>query len=361
MPNLEIKLDRHRYQIHIDSWNPALVIRELHKLTSDKVFIITNATIAKLYRSKLNSIFRKLIAVEWIIIPDGERYKTLSTCERIHVTLSRKGAHRKSVLVALGGGVVGDITGFVAATYMRGIRFVQMPTTLLAQVDSSVGGKTGVDLPTGKNLVGAFHQPHAVFIFTDFLKTLPKRELSCGLAEVIKYGIIQDEAFLNFLSTRATKILNLESKSLQHIIFNSCRIKARIVELDEKENNLRAVLNFGHTLGHALETATGYKKFKHGEAVALGMLFALSLSYETGLAKVDHSPEITLLLNVFGLPTRLKSIQVDDLMTAMKSDKKKTSQNIRFILVGKIGTTLQSEIEPKVIRSCLQKLLKKSQ
>lgn len=355
MPILNVKLPQSKYNIHIIKWNLDLVAREIKTLvSSEKIFIITNKTIAKLYQQKIQKAFSKSFDLEWLVIPDGEQFKTLNTCEKLHETLSRKGAHRKSTLIALGGGVVGDITGFVAATYMRGIDFIQMPTTLLAQVDSSVGGKTGVDLKTGKNLVGAFHQPRAVFILTDFLKTLPTREFKCGLAEVIKYGIIWDATFFTFLEKNAPSILKLDAEILTHLIATSCLIKTKIVQKDEKEANLRAILNFGHTLGHALETTTGYKTLKHGEAVALGMLFALRLSNELGLTQKDLTPRLDNLLAKLQISLRLPKINITQVMTAISTDKKITSKNIRFILIPKLGKSIIKELDLKVVQTCLK-------
>ena len=275
--------------------------------------------------------------LKWILIPDGEKFKTLKTCELVLHKLVAGGAHRKSCLVAFGGGVVGDITGFVASIYMRGIDFIQIPTTLLAQVDSSVGGKTGVDFAGGKNLVGHFHQPKAVFIQTDFLKTLPQRQYLSGLAEVIKMAALSSSAALTFIEKNVKKIQARDPAVLQKLIAQSVAFKSKIVAKDEQENNIRAILNFGHTLGHAIEGITAYQKFTHGEAVAMGMSFANHLTDGLDLAKESAQNRLRELLNAFGLPTAWPNFAKSVYQKFLKNDKKRTDQTIRFILLEKIG------------------------
>lgn len=353
MRTLKVQLPQNSYSIHISAWDLTHTAKQLQKICKENIlFIVTNHKIRKLYQKKIQKHFKSL-ELKWISIPDGERYKNLTTCEKILTQLTKKGAHRGSTLMALGGGVVGDITGFVAATYMRGIAYVQMPTTLLAQVDSSVGGKTGVDLSTGKNLVGAFYQPRAVFIHTDFLKTLNKREFRCGLAEVIKYGIIWDAKFFSYLKKNAQKILNLQPQALGHIIKTSCQIKAQVVKKDEKEQSLRAILNFGHTLGHAIEAATGFHKIKHGEAVAMGMVFAAKLSHQLQYSHKDHSYDVMSILKLFSLPTQPPKIVSSLYLKAMRNDKKSTGKNIKFILIKKIGKVDIVPLTLKEIQACL--------
>jgi len=338
MKILKVSLPKNSYNIYISPWQLKHSLSCLKNIIEeDKIFIITNNTIKKLYQKKIDGIFSKGLKTIWISIPDGEIHKRLVTCEKIHTRLSQKGAHRGSTLLALGGGVVGDICGFVAATYMRGINHIQMPTSLLAQVDSSVGGKTGVDLVTGKNLVGAFYQPKAVFIHTDFLKTLPKRELKCGLAEVIKYGIIWDKPLFNYLKKHSKSILKLNPTNLANIIYKSCAIKASVVKKDEKEANLRAILNYGHTLGHAIEALNGFKRIKHGEAIAMGMVFAAKLSFQTGYSQINHTQDIQSILKQYGLPTNYPKYRGADYKKAILRDKKAIGKNIKFILVKKIG------------------------
>jgi 3-dehydroquinate synthase len=253
-------------------------------------------------------------------------------------TLAQLGASRDATVIALGGGVVGDLAGFAAALWMRGIAFVQIPTTLLAMVDSSVGGKTGVNLPQGKNLVGAFHQPRAVFIDPDTLRTLPERELLAGLAEVIKYAAIGDSEFMDWLEANVRSLLDRDSAALQHAIETSVRHKARVVAADEHERGERALLNLGHTFGHAIEAATGYKRFLHGEAVAIGMLAAARLSAALGMAAVADADRLQTLLSRFGLPTTIpKDLDDRQLLDLMRLDKKAESGKLRLILWRGVG------------------------
>lgn len=311
-----------------------VIKKNLHE---KKLFIISTAKIKKLHGKNITRVFEKDLNLIWILVNDSEKNKTLSTCEKILTKLSNKGANRRSMLLALGGGVIGDMTGFAAAIYMRGIPYFQMPTTLLSQVDSSIGGKTGVDLKTGKNLAGAFHQPKAVFIHTDFLKTLPLREIKCGLSEIIKHGIIADKTFFDFLNKNSAAILNLNLPILEKTIHRSCQIKARIVAKDEKEDHLRALLNFGHTLGHAIETLSRFKNIKHGEAVAMGMVYAAKLSHKTGISDRDYSPDIKSILEKFGLPTKMPVFGKKNYENTLAKDKKSGGKTIRFILVKKTG------------------------
>jgi 3-dehydroquinate synthase len=294
--------------------------------------VVTNETVEPLY---LEALLADLPGkqVRAISLPDGEEYKTLETVEDILDTLVEAGANRDTTLVALGGGVVGDITGFAAACYMRGVRFIQVPTTLLAQVDSSVGGKTGVNHASGKNLIGAFHQPQAVLIDTDTLKTLPDRELRAGLAEVIKYGAIVDAKFFAWLEDNIESLLARDAEALAVAIQRSCELKAEIVAEDEREGGRRAILNFGHTFGHAIERCQGYGDWLHGEAVAAGMVMAAELSGgdETGLGRLET------LLERAGLPTRPPAIAAADLLAAMGMDKKVMQKRLRFVLLRALG------------------------
>lgn len=336
---LHVPTAKHPYDIFIsrcDLKHSASVIRSFSR--EGRVFVITGRRVATLYRHRITAALRSCsLGVEWLVLADGERHKNLATCERLLTRLSKLGAMRQSLILALGGGVAGDIAGFVAATYMRGIDFIQMPTTLLAQVDSSVGGKTGVDLTTGKNLVGAFHQPRAVLIHTDFLQTLSRRELACGLAEVVKYSAIRDAALLSHLEQRATDILDLKQNLLRQIIHRSCAIKAAIVGRDEKESGERAVLNFGHTLGHAIEALSGFSRIRHGEAVAMGMVFAARLSQRLGYCSYDHAPRLGRLLKRLGLPTAWPAYSRGRYAAAIRKDKKSTNSDIKFILLSRLG------------------------
>ncbi|MBI4412160.1 MAG: 3-dehydroquinate synthase [Deltaproteobacteria bacterium] len=307
---------------------------------SDRYVILTNRTIARLYRPRIRRILKTTKPLGWIVIPDGERHKNPKTVAGIYERLVQLKADRKTGLVALGGGVVGDIGGFVAATWLRGIPYIQVPTTLLAQVDSSVGGKTGVDLSSGKNLVGAFHQPVWVLIDTNFLRTVPRREFLCGLSEVVKYGIIRDESFFRFLEKNIGKILNLDHNALIHIIGRSLKIKADIVSRDERESGLRSLLNFGHTLGHAIETLSGYRRIHHGEAVSRGMVYSAVVSYERGLCPMGVVDRIYNLLRKIGLPVRWPDYSKKAYARVMAADKKAVGEKIRYIGIRGIGRSV---------------------
>jgi 3-dehydroquinate synthase len=294
--------------------------------------VVTNETVEPLYLDALsaNLAGKQLRAIS---LPDGEAYKTLETVEDILDTLVENGANRDTTVVALGGGVVGDIAGFAAACYMRGVDFIQVPTTLLAQVDSSVGGKTGVNHASGKNLIGAFHQPRAVLIDTDTLKTLPDRELKAGLAEVIKYGAIVDADFFAWIEDNLEALIARDADALAAAVQRSCELKAGIVAEDERESGRRALLNFGHTFGHAIEHCQGYGEWLHGEAVAAGMVMAAQLSAsDAALAR-----RIARLLERAGLPSRPPAIAANDLLAAMSLDKKVQGKQLRFVLLRSLG------------------------
>ncbi len=300
--------------------------------------IVTNETVAPLYarqlRERLAASYRE---VHTVVLPDGEAYKDWQTLNRIFDVLLAEGCDRKTVLFALGGGVVGDMTGFAAACYMRGVPFVQVPTTLLAQVDSSVGGKTAVNHPLGKNMIGAFHQPARVICDLDTLSTLPPRELSAGLAEVIKYGPIADASFLEWLEANMEGLRQREPELLVHAIRRSCEIKAQIVGADEREGGLRAVLNFGHTFGHAIEAGLGFGVWLHGEAVAAGMVMAAELSERLGLAAPGLCQRLSRLIDRAGLPTRGPALGADEYLRHMRVDKKAEGGDIRFVVIEGLG------------------------
>ena len=299
--------------------------------------VVTNETVEPLYLEALTAALTGK-QVRAISLPDGEAYKTLETVEDILDTLIEGGANRDTTVVALGGGVVGDIAGFAAACYMRGVGFIQVPTTLLAQVDSSVGGKTGVNHASGKNLIGAFHQPRAVLIDTGTLQTLPDRELRAGLAEVIKYGAIVDADFFAWLEADIHALLARDPQALAVAIRRSCELKAAIVAEDERESGRRAILNFGHTFGHAIERCQGYGKWLHGEAVAAGMVMAAQLS----AADKSLAERIGNLLERAGLPTRPPEIAATDLLAAMGMDKKVQQKRLRFVLLRNLGEAFVS-------------------
>lgn len=294
--------------------------------------VVSNETVAPLYYQKLlpNLAGRDVSCVK---LPDGEAHKTVATMQTILDALVESRANRDVCLIALGGGVVGDIAGFAAACYMRGIDFIQVPTTLLAQVDSSVGGKTGVNHAQGKNLIGAFHQPQMVLIDTDTLGTLPDRELSAGLAEVIKHGVICDPEFFAWLESNIAALLRRDPDALEHAIRRCCEIKAEVVAEDEREAGRRAILNFGHTFGHAIEYSQGYGEWLHGEAVAAGMIMAAKLS---GLDKADVQ-RLVDLVKAAGLPVAPPAIAAPDWMRAMGMDKKVKGKQLRFVLLKAIG------------------------
>ncbi|HTB30051.1 MAG TPA: 3-dehydroquinate synthase, partial [Steroidobacteraceae bacterium] len=272
------------------------------------------------------------------ILPDGEQHKTLQTAGWVFDDLVGKKLNRDAIVLALGGGVVGDIAGFAAACYQRGIGYVQIPTTLLAQVDSSVGGKTGVNHTGGKNLIGAFHQPLAVIADTDTLSTLPDRELSAGLAEVIKYGCIADLEFLGWLDSNMEKLLERDAEALTHAVARSCEIKASIVGEDEREHGRRAILNFGHTFGHAIEAATGFERYLHGEAVALGMVMAADFSRELGLIDEAAKERVDGLLRRAGLPTEAPKVGAARALELMQMDKKVLAGKVRLVLLERLGS-----------------------
>lgn len=306
-------------------------------LDSRQVMVVTNDTIAPLY---LNQVMTQLSAPvkESVVLPDGERYKTLESVSRIFDALMDLRFSRNATLIALGGGVIGDIVGFAAACYQRGIAFLQIPTTLLAQVDSSVGGKTGVNHPKGKNMIGAFYQPQCVIADTRVLETLDDRQLRAGVAEVIKYGLIRDPDFFNWLEANLEKLLDRDPEALAFAIERSCRNKAAVVAEDEREAGLRAILNFGHTFGHAIETGTGYGEYLHGEAVAIGMCQAADLSRRLGRLQQNEVDRIMELLQRAGLPTvPPATLTTDHFLALMAVDKKNVDGKLRVILLDAIG------------------------
>ncbi len=310
-----------------------------------RIAVVSNLTVASLYSELLLSQLRVAgYQVELIQLPDGEQFKTLETLNLLFEALIRGNYDRHSGLIALGGGVIGDMVGFAAATYLRGVPFVQVPTTLLAQVDSSVGGKTAVNHPLGKNLIGAFYQPRHVHIDVDTLTSLPPRELSAGLAEVVKYGVICDREFFGWLRQNGQALLSLDPSVLAVAVKRSCQIKANVVESDEKESSLRAILNYGHTFGHAVETLSGYGQCRHGEAVAIGMVVAAELSRRLGRCEAADVAAIKSLLVSFKLPVYPPSFSLDAYLEAMGRDKKVKDGRLRFILNLGIGDCEFSDI-----------------
>jgi 3-dehydroquinate synthase len=332
MSVIEVPLGARSYAVHVGQGMLAHSGLIADSIGGRHVLIISNETVAPLYLDRLQTALHGRDASTFLLV-DGEAHKTFENVGKAMGALAQLGASRDATIVALGGGVVGDLAGFAAALWMRGIAFVQIPTTLLAMVDSSVGGKTGVNLPQGKNLVGAFHQPRAVFIDPDTLLTLPDRELLAGLAEVIKYAAIGDIEFMNWLDANVPALLHRDPMALQHAIETSVRHKARVVAADEHERGERALLNLGHTFGHAIEAATGYRRFLHGETVAIGMLAAARLSAALGMATTADADRLQDLLIRFGLPTKIPA-DLDDaqLLALMRLDKKAESGKVRLIL-----------------------------
>jgi 3-dehydroquinate synthase len=324
--------------------------------------IITNRRVFRLHGPAIvKSLGRVFGRAPVIRIGDGERYKDHSTLLKIYEELFRVHADRRSWILAFGGGVVGDIAGYAAATFMRGIPWVMVPTTLLSQVDSSVGGKVGINVAQGKNLIGAFHQPAAVLSDTGALRTLPKRELRSGLYEVVKSAAIRSEPLLRYLERRLPGVLSVGSREIEHVVMEAVRIKAAVVQSDEKESGLRMILNYGHTIGHALEAVTDYKRFKHGEAVGWGMIAALEYGSELGLLGVEDTEElIRLILQIGPLPS-LRGISVAGLWDSLMLDKKFNSADIRMIFLRQLGKAeICTGIAPASLRSFLDRLLRSS-
>ena len=340
MQRLSIDLGERSYEILI---GPGLRKRsgEFLKavLNPSRIVIITHPSINSLYGEE---VARNFVDQGWttdiIEVPEGESSKNLGQAEKLYDRLLELNCDRKSVLVALGGGVIGDLVGFVAATYQRGIPFIQIPTTLLSQVDSSVGGKTAVNHPKGKNMIGAFYQPRLVVVDLETLRTLPSNEYRAGLAEIVKYGVISDASLFEFLETHCKEILSLDHECLSHIIETSCAIKAAVVEKDERESHYRMILNFGHTLGHAIESLTGYSSFIHGEAVAMGMVRAAKLSHSMGKCSEEVPMRLEALLKKLGLPVEMPKLESSAVIESLYHDKKTMDHKIKFILVKEIGS-----------------------
>ena len=336
---IPIKSSARNYSVVCESGAIKNIRREIAALGDwSSVHIMTSPRVNRALGKPLRRALGGKVKYQVQLLNDAESAKHLQTVELAARSLIRSGADRKSLLVAVGGGVVGDVAGFVAASYLRGIALVHIPTTLVAQVDSSIGGKTGVNLPEGKNLVGAFYPPARVIIDPLLLKTLPAREYRGGLAEVIKYGVIADAALFTFLEKNMDLILRRDPASLNYVIRRSVEIKARVVSKDERESGLREILNFGHTFGHALETLTRYRHFQHGEAVAWGMMCAALLGHEISITSADTVSRIVALVRRMGPLPEWPRISPSDIVMAMRSDKKSHAGKIRFVLLPKIGT-----------------------
>lgn len=355
MHTLHVDLDERSYPIYIGRdllQEPQLLQRHIG---GQQVVVVSNTTVAPIYMDRLRQALGDRALVTEIILADGEQHKTLETFGVIIDQVMAARHNRSTTFIALGGGVIGDITGFAAACYQRGVAFIQVPTTLLAQVDSSVGGKTAVNHPQGKNMIGAFYQPRAVLIDIQTLHTLPEREFAAGLAEVIKYGLIADEPFYRWLEEEMPRLLAREEAALAEAIERSCALKADVVARDEREGGLRAILNLGHTFGHAIETAQGYGSWLHGEAVAAGMVLALRLSEQRGQIAPGESERLERLLQRAGLPVAPPAgMACDDFIDLMGRDKKVIDTSLRLILLRAIG---EAEIVSDVSRQELHRLL----
>lgn len=352
MEQVRVKLGERSYTIMIGNQILERIGKELKPLgIGKKIGVVTNAKVGRLYG---NTIIRSLRENSFdpmvLQVPDGEQYKSLAWAGRLYDRLVKKKFERGSALMALGGGVIGDLAGFVAATYQRGIPFVQVPTTLVAQVDASIGGKTAVNHKRGKNLIGAFYQPKLVYSDVESLKTLSHRDFLSGLAEVVKYGVIADENFFSFLETDSSRILAREPDSLLRVVKRSSEIKAEVVQQDEREGGLRRILNYGHTIGHALETVTGYRKLTHGEAISIGMAYAARLSERLGLCQPEVVNRQVALLKAFGLPVALPKIRPADIFDCMERDKKVRDGKIHFVLAHRIGHVSVQPVDRNELR-----------
>lgn len=358
LKTLYVELGERRYPIQI---GPGLLGHpELLRphIAGRQALIVSNVTVAPLYLQALSAALEGL-RHEAVILPDGEQYKTLDTLNEIFTALLRHRFDRQGAIIALGGGVIGDMAGFAAACYQRGVPFIQIPTTLLAQVDSSVGGKTAVNHPLGKNMIGAFYQPQCVLADTDTLATLPDRELSAGLAEVIKYGLIRDLPFLNWLEAHLDALLARDAAALSEAIERSCRNKAEIVAADERETGERALLNLGHTFGHAIETGIGYGAWLHGEAVAVGMVMAADLSVRLGWLGQEQAQRVRALLQRARLPVQPPpQLTPEDFLRLMAVDKKVKDGQLRLILLRELGQgVIASAVDARRLRETLERAL----
>lgn len=354
MKTLHVALADRSYPIHIGAGlldHAELITPHIH---GKQVLIVSNETVAPLYLEKARALFGG-VQCDVVVLPDGEQFKNLETLNLVFDALLSNRHNRQTTLVALGGGVVGDITGFAAACYQRGVNCIQLPTTLLSQVDSSVGGKTGVNHALGKNMIGAFHQPVCVLADTQTLNTLADRELSAGLAEVIKYGLIRDLNFFLWLEENVARLIARDPPALAHAIEHSCRNKAEVVAADEKEGGVRATLNFGHTFGHAIETGTGYNSWLHGEAVGVGMLMAADMSMRLGYLKPDDVQRIDDIIDRARLPTRGPAdLATDRFVELMGVDKKVHDGKIRLVLLEAIGASVvTSDFAPALLRTTI--------
>lgn len=355
MQTLKVELANRSYPIHIGRGLVSNADLILPHLKRKHVAIVTNTTVAPLYLEQLSASLQAAgVSVISIILPDGEAYKNSETLNLIYDALLQNRCERSTTLIALGGGVIGDLTGYAAATYLRGVPFIQIPTTLLSQVDSSVGGKTGINHPLGKNMIGAFYQPQLVLADIDTLQTLPSREFSAGMAEVIKYGLIRDPDFFDWLEMHIDQLMALDESSITEAIYRSCQNKADVVARDEHETGERALLNLGHTFGHAIENAMGYGVWLHGEAVAAGTMMAADLSERMGWLKPEDVKRIYALLTAANLPLEAPKLGVEKYLNLMQLDKKVADGKIRLVLQQRIGkSVITSDYDEKKLKETL--------
>jgi len=355
MQTLKVELANRSYPIHIGRGLVSNADLILPHLKRKHVAIVTNTTVAPLYLEQLSASLQAAgVSVISIILPDGEAYKNSETLNLIYDALLQNRCERSTTLIALGGGVIGDLTGYAAATYLRGVPFIQIPTTLLSQVDSSVGGKTGINHPLGKNMIGAFYQPQLVLADIDTLQTLPSREFSAGMAEVIKYGLIRDPDFFDWLEMHIDQLMALDESSITEAIYRSCQNKADVVARDEHETGERALLNLGHTFGHAIENAMGYGVWLHGEAVAAGTMMAADLSERMGWLKPEDVKRIYALLTAANLPLEAPKLGVEKYLDLMQLDKKVADGKIRLVLQQRIGkSVITSDYDEKKLKETL--------
>jgi 3-dehydroquinate synthase len=355
MQTLTVGLAERSYPIYIGSDLLGCAELLLPHLPHRRAAVVTNTTVASLYLEPLRAMLQACgVDMIPIILPDGEQYKNAETLGLIYDALLSHRCERNTPLIALGGGVIGDMTGYAAATYLRGVPFIQIPTTLLAQVDSSVGGKTGINHPLGKNMIGAFYQPQAVLADITTLNTLEDQELRAGIAEVIKYGLIRDLSFFEWLEQNMEKLLARDADALQYVIRRSCQNKAEVVAADERESGERALLNLGHTFGHAIETGMGYGAWLHGEAVAAGTIMAADLSCRLGWLSKEDVDRIRSLFERAGLPVAAPALGMEKYLQLMGLDKKVVGGKIRFVLLKCIGcAVISGDVEPELLRQTL--------
>jgi 3-dehydroquinate synthase len=350
-----VQLGERSYSIRVGSGVLGIASNYRQLPRGSSAIIVSNDTVGALYAQPLASALVQLYPrVEIVLVADGEAFKTWETLQTIIDGLVAARADRSSTVFALGGGVIGDLAGFAAACYMRGVAYVQVPTTLLAQVDSSVGGKTGINHPAGKNLIGAFHQPLAVIADVDVLATLPRRELVAGLAEVIKYGAVVDDAFLAWIEASLPALLAGDKAALVQAVTRSCHLKASVVAADERESGPRAILNFGHTFAHAIETGTGHGKWLHGEAVGCGMAMAADLSVRLGLIEPAHAARIAAVIAAAGLPLRAPMLGTERYLDLMRMDKKAAAGSLRFVVLEGPGRAALRTVDATIAAATIE-------